>query len=257
MPSTPSQPWYVELFGPLYLATYSDRLDPERNQIETDFIYKTLLLREGSRVLDAPCGHGRHLLELAARGCEMTGVDLNQHAIDVCRARAKEQKVEKQVRLRHGDMRETPYVEEFDAAYNYFTSFGYLEDEAEDERALHAVACALKSGGLFLLETINIYRLAQIFRSKDDWQTFSTGYSMYAERSWNPITGRLDELRRIRTPNGEEREFSASLRLYSPTELRTMFEHVGLSVESVLSAPDGQPCSLESNRLAMVGKKTG
>lgn len=250
-------PWYARLFGKPYIATYADRLKPERTLAEVDFIERALGLEPGMRVLDTACGHGRHLVELAARGYRVTGVDLDPYSLDLARKAAEERGVSERVSLRRGDLRETPFVEEFDAAFNYFTSFGYFESEAEDERALHSVACALEPGGRFLLETINLYYLPQVFRDRDEWQTYSTGYSMMAERSWDLLSGRLHERRTVRDPEGHQEVYDATLRLYSASELSAMLWRVGLSVEAALSAPDGAPCTLNSQRLAIVARKTG
>jgi SAM-dependent methyltransferase len=253
----PAAPWYQRLFGPHYVQTYVDRLDPVRTRAEVDFLERTLGLRPGARVLDAACGHGRHLLEFAARGYEVTGVDLDPYSLALAKETAQARGLAERVSLRQCDLRDMPYVDRFDGAYNYFTSFGYLESEAEDERALHAIACALQPGGRFVLETMNLYHLAQVFHARDEWRTFSTGYSMMAERSWDVATGRLQERRVVRDPQGHEREVVADLRLYSASELSKMLYRVGLTVEATLSAPDGAPCTLESHRLAMLARKTG
>jgi SAM-dependent methyltransferase len=248
-------PWYVRFFGPQYIATYADLLTPERTRAEVEFIERTLQLAPGEAVLDAACGHGRHLLQLASRGYRLTGVDLDGYALDLARQEAARHGLaEERVRLLRADLRELPYAAEFDAAYNYFTAFGYLEDEAEDERALRAIARALRPGGRFLLETLSAYRLAQVFQPRT-WQDTSTGYRVLEERSWDLVAGRMHERRILRAPDGREREEHINLRLYTASELAHLFARCGLSVEAALSAPDGAPYTLRSMRLALLGRK--
>ena len=248
-------PWYETFFGADYIGTYRDRFTPERTSAEVDLIVRALGLQPGARVLDSACGHGRHAIELAARGYDVVGVDLSEHALGLARATASERGLADTVKFVRADMRDLSFVESFDAAFNYFTSFGQLESEGEDERALHSITCALKSGGAFLLETMNLYHVAAVFRPQDDWEVYSTGYSMMAERTWDVISGRMHELRVIRDPSGAERRYEADLRIYSPTELSAMFWRVGLNIEQALSAPDGGTCTLRSPRLALVGRK--
>jgi SAM-dependent methyltransferase len=250
-------PWYEAFFGEPYIATYRDRLDATRTTTEVDFLERALELHPGQRVLDTCCGHGRHAVELAARGYEVVGVDICAPALLAAERAARERGVSERVRFVRSDLRDMPFVESFDAAFNYLTSFGYYDAEAEDERALHAIACALRPEGRFMLETMNLYHVAQIFRPRDDWEVYSTGYSMMAERVWDVIAGRMHEHRVIRDPSGTEHAFDAHIRIYSPTELEAMFWRVGLTVEKALSAPDGGPCTLTSFRLAMVARKTG
>lgn len=234
---------------------YADRHDVSRSRAEVDYLERSLGLSPGAHVLDAPCGHGRHLVELASRGYAVVGVDLDEHALTLAReAIASRELPPGRARVLRGELREMSFVEEFDAAYNYFTSFGYFESEEEDERALRAIARALKPGGAFVLETMNLYHLAQVFRPYD-WQELSSGSSMMIERSWDITTGRLLERRVFRDPNGTESEVLADLRLYSATELRAMCYRVGLEVQAMHSAPFGGPCSLESSRLAIVARK--
>ncbi len=247
--------WYEHFWGEHYIQTYRDRFTPKRTAVEVDLIERALGIAPGARVLDSACGHGRHAIELAARGYDVVGVDVNPYAIATAQQTAAERGLANKVRFVRGDLRDLAFVEAFDAGFNYFTSFGHLENEEEDERSLHSIACALKSGGPFLLETMNLYHLAAVFRPSDDWEAYSTGYSMMAEREWDVVKGRLHERRIIRDPQGVEHRYEADLRIYSATELSAMYYRVGLNVEQALSAPDGGPCSLGSFRLALVGRK--
>ena len=52
-------------------------------------IVSLLALEPGASVLDLACGFGRHSLELAAKGCRVTGVDLNPDLIGEAVARLK------------------------------------------------------------------------------------------------------------------------------------------------------------------------
>src|SRR5579875_3067211 len=57
---------------------------------EAAFLADALGLTPGARVLDVPCGGGRHALELAAQGCRVTGVDISADFLDAARALAAE-----------------------------------------------------------------------------------------------------------------------------------------------------------------------
>ena len=48
----------------------------ERTQREIDGVVKLLDLRAGDRVLDCPCGYGRHSPELGSRGFDGVGCDI-------------------------------------------------------------------------------------------------------------------------------------------------------------------------------------
>lgn len=210
-------PWYSRMFGTRYIRVYEAKLSAERTRAEVDFLEKALELQAGMQVLDAPCGHGRHLVELASRGYSLTGVDLEPEALEhAWRAAQLRGVADQRVTLRRVDLREMPFVEAFDAAYNYFTSFGYLETEHEDERALHAIACALRPGGRFVLETPNIYHLAQVFEDASGWEAGADGYAIEIDRRWDLLAGILHERRNFRDPQGHVETVDVDLRLYSP-----------------------------------------
>ena len=52
---------------------------------EVDFLLPRILPSGPGRVLDAGCGPGRHALELARRGCDVTGVDVSARFVEIAR----------------------------------------------------------------------------------------------------------------------------------------------------------------------------
>ena len=69
--------WYEELF-----TNYAQKYDREsfvQGTIgECDFIERELNCDKNTRILDIGCGTGRHCIELAKRGYEVTGIDLSE-----------------------------------------------------------------------------------------------------------------------------------------------------------------------------------
>ncbi len=68
--------WYEEFFGERYLAEYAGLITAERTALEVEAAVALLGLPPGARILDLCCGHGRHAVELAARGYRVCGQDL-------------------------------------------------------------------------------------------------------------------------------------------------------------------------------------
>jgi len=137
-----------EIFGDDYLGFYEEMLE-ERSDSEVELILRLLDLADGAEVLDAPCGHGRIANRLAARGFRVTGLDKSARFIELARSRAAEQGLS--VEYVEGDLRELPFDGRFDALVNWFSSFGYFDDDT-NRQVLAGFRRALRPGGVLLLE---------------------------------------------------------------------------------------------------------
>ncbi len=83
---------------------------------EVDQLVELLNLQPGARVLDLCCGIGRHSLELARRGYEVTGFDRTASYLEQARTKAASENLEVDFIL--GDARKFCALEEFDAVIN-------------------------------------------------------------------------------------------------------------------------------------------
>ena len=120
------------LFG-LVVDFWLAALPPEVTAAETDFLERHLALAPGARVLDVPCGQGRHAIELSARGYRVTGVDLSGELLAAARKDAAARRLPTDVTWRQGDMRDLPFPAAFDAAFCAGSSFGFLGDAGDAE----------------------------------------------------------------------------------------------------------------------------
>src|SRR5438552_10397047 len=148
----PNSDWWRTWFGPRYLALYDETLT-ERTPVEIDRLDALLTLRPPRRILDLPCGQGRHAIELARRGYDVTGADLSPYLLEVAEERGRARGV--RVRWLSADMRRPIAGETFDVVLNLFTSLGYFAHEADDRKVVRAAASMLVRGGRFVLELIN------------------------------------------------------------------------------------------------------
>lgn len=202
----------------------------------------------GARVLDAPCGFGRHALALARRGFKVTGVDLSE--VELQRARERAAAARLHLDLVCQDMRAMDFSEEFDLALNLFSSIGYFSDE-EDRQLLDRFCRALKPGGAFVLDT----------RNRDHY------IRHYEEEETCPILGgtvrikhRLDlQSSRIMSQwwLQEEDRFlgETSLRLYSPHEIYGMLRPERWSRAELFGSLNGSPLDIDSPRIVLVAWK--
>jgi hypothetical protein len=70
-------PWWRSYFDSDYFDLHDPLFDEARSRAEVAGMRELLALPVGARVLDAPCGWGRHTGLLAEAGCEVFGADLS------------------------------------------------------------------------------------------------------------------------------------------------------------------------------------
>ena len=237
-----------DVFGEDYLYFYETWLDDELSDAQAGLIWDVLGLEEGNEVLDVPCGHGRIANRLAQRGARVTGLDADAFFLDHARSDAAERGVE--VDYLEGDMRELPWTERFDAAVNWFTSFGYFDD-AGNRAWLETVRETLKPGG----------RLAIDVHSRDAFMRNRVPASVYERdgdlvvdsHTFDVETGR-EKTERWLIRAGQVRKTGYSVRFFTYTELRDLLLGVGFSsVEGV--GHDGRPLTLESRRMIVIATR--
>jgi SAM-dependent methyltransferase len=117
------------------------------------------------RVLDMSCGPGRHALEFARRGFQVTGVDLNPSFIAQAKERAEKKGLS--VEFVQKDMREFRRENFYDVGLNLFTSFGFFDDPAEDKKVIENFFVSLKPGGFLLVDVKEKETFARDFRPRD------------------------------------------------------------------------------------------
>jgi SAM-dependent methyltransferase len=243
----PDSEWWRSWFGPGYLALYDDYL-AERTPVEIDRLEELLALRPPLRILDLPCGQGRHAIELARRGYHVTGVDLSPFLVKVAEERARADGV--RVRWLEGDMRQPIAGERFDVVLNLFTSLGYFADEADDQKVVEAAAAMLVPGGRFLLEVINGERLMARFQERE-W--FTVGQAAVVERrSLDRTARRMVVERTVTTPNDTEVNLHA-IRLYTGRDVSAILRSAGFGRVDLYGDWSGEPLTSDSLRVLAVG----
>lgn len=239
-------------FGDDYLHFYLPMLDDARNDAEAAEIITALDLKAGEDVLDAPCGHGRIANRLARHGMRVVGIDRTPQFLDLARHDAQLSGVA--VDYRHGDITEFPHDLDgrFDAAINWFTSFGY-HDDTTCQSILVGYHRMLRPGGRLLIETLHrdwIVRhytpapFAAVTRIGDDL--------MLDQNTFDPRTGRINTVRSV-VRDGQVRQSNHFVRLPTATELATWLEHADFH-DITISARDGTPLTVESRRLLALAR---
>jgi SAM-dependent methyltransferase len=179
------------------------------------------------RFLDICCGPSPQLRELARRGYEAVGLDVNPRMLEYLRLKAKEETLK--VETVEGDMNDFRLERKCDFAFLLSGSL-YVDSNKQFLRHLDCVANALRSGGLYLLENFPLELLKD---HKEDW-TMAMGRIKVKTTFETKVVDELEELYEDKLTlevkdHGKRNVYSTTARTknIAPQELKTLLETNG------------------------------
>ena len=238
---------FWELFEPLLFNPRRVLLAKEQvSQIET-----LLQIDRSARILDLPCGIGRHSLELSAQRDTTLPALIAPPAISK-QHDSRQRNATSDARFEVGDMREYRSPDSYDVILNLFGSFGYFGDVSEDRAVVSNMADSLRPSGQLLIETNGKEILARDFQARD-WEE-EGDLLMLSEKQVTQNWGRV-ETRWIAIRGAERIEHHTSIRLYSAAELSSLLVATGFSDVRVYGSLAGTEYDQDAQRLVVVGRK--
>ncbi|NJE84404.1 class I SAM-dependent methyltransferase [Thermococcus sp. CX2] len=214
------------LLAEYYDVIYRRRVEGIAGEIDfVEEIFRNDARVEVKRVLDLACGTGVPTLELARRGYEVVGLDLQEEMLSVARRKAEREGLN--VEFIQGDAAELGFREEFDAVTMFFSSICYF-DEHRIKELFNSVINALKPGGVFVADWSNVAFMC--FRGVDIWEE-KNGDEVVVTTGWKEVENasqmlHLRYLVQIVKSNGKVRAFHVHevLNIYTAREMRLLAE---------------------------------
>jgi SAM-dependent methyltransferase len=224
------------LFRPVALA---------RAAGEVDGLLDLVDLSPGARVLDLGCGIGRHSLELARRGYDVTGVDVCEEFLADARGGAAGLRIEFVL----DDMRSFRRPGSYDLAVSLFTSLGFFDDPDDDRAILTNAIESLRPGGRLVVELMAREILERVFFADRESREGDVRFVEHCtvEPDWSRTTNELTIEHPDRTV-----EVSFSLRIYSAPKLEALLHECGAGRVDVFGSLDGRPYDADAERLVLV-----
>lgn len=153
--------WFEHWFDTKYYHVLYDHRDDE----EAEFFMKNLILflqlNKGDRILDLPCGKGRHSVFLNSQGFDVVGADLSKNSIDFAKRFENET-----LQFRVHDMRDV-ISKKYKAIFNLFTSFGYFDEESSNIDVLKNFKNAIDSNGHVIIDFLNIEKIKNNLKKEE------------------------------------------------------------------------------------------
>lgn len=250
--------WYETLF-----ENYAEKYDRESftqgTKGECDFLEKELGADRSLKILDVGCGTGRHAIELAKRGYDMTGIDLSEKQIEKAREKAREQNLE--VGFQQQDARDLPFDGEFDVAIMICEGgFPLMETDEMNFEILKNVSKALKDDCKFIFTTLN--GLFPLYHSVEQFTASQAneGNAVYRSNTFDLMTFRDHNITEFEDDDGNKKQLESNERYYVPSEITWLLKSLGFTTIDIYGAKLGafsreNPLTPEDFEMLVIAEK--
>jgi ubiquinone/menaquinone biosynthesis C-methylase UbiE len=243
--------WYKAFFTGMAVDFWIDVVPPELTQTEIAMLDYHLGCRPGDKLLDIPCGNGRHAVALAKKGLLVTGVDFSETFLKEARALATKKKA-RNVEFVRAEMSQFQRPKAFDGAYCMGNSYGYL-DYDQQQSFLESVCQSLKKGKRFVVDaSVAAECILPTFEERMWFE--ANGMKVLIENSYNPSeSAMLTEYTFIK--NGKSQTKTSVHRLYTVAEILRMFQAAGFKVIDTMGGIENEPFELGRPQFIVVAQK--
>jgi len=241
--------WYEEWFNTKeYLEVYKNRDDVEAENL-AELILSNIKIESSGKILDMTAGAGRHAINFAKRGFNVTAVDLSKNLLKVAKENASV--YDFNIDFIHSDIRKFETNDKFELVLNLFTSFGYFDSDEENFGLVRKAYNFLKSGGYFVLDYFNRNYLEKNLVPSSVETINETVINQNRSIRGNRVIKEI-EIRK----NGNTKKYFESVRMFSFNELKTELEYTGFKINSTFGDLDGKPFVLETSpRVIIIASK--
>lgn len=178
-----------------YDAWYETPLGSLSDRLEKGLVYSMVGATPGERVLDVGCGTGNYTLDLARKGCVVTGVDSSKEMLALARLKADDRGLDAAFHV--ADACALPFQDNF---FDLIISVGLLCFLKYPEKALTEMNRVLMPEGRIVIGVLN---------SRSPWALFRRIKGLFKDTVYNQA------------------------RFISPTELEGLMRRNGFAVKDV------------------------
>lgn len=229
---------------------YDENEFTKHSENEVEFLLSLYPIAPSGKILDLGCGTGRHAIEFAKRGFQVTGVDFSPKMLEQAKKKAEALNLDIQWEL--ADVRNLALDEVFDAAFCLCEGgLGLIQrgdDPMENDLQIFRVAHAhLRPTAPFVITCLNGYSV--IRQLKDEF---------IGDGRFNPATMISSYMDEWALPDGV-RQLQIFERLFIAPEIVRMLTESGFKVDAVYGGTAGywgkRPLSLDEVEAMFVSRK--
>lgn len=229
--------WYELLFKN-YAVKYDKESFAKGTFGECDFIESECGYNKQTLILDIGCGTGRHSIELAKRGYNVTAIDLSEAQLKRAGEKAAAEGLD--IKFLKMDARNLEFNNEFDMAIMICEgAFPLMETDEMNFDILKSASAALKTNGRLIFTTLN--GLFPLFHSVKDFlaKNKEEGNSAYGNNSFDLFTFRDFSTTEFTDDDGNENVLECNERYYIPPEITWLLKTAGFKKIDIFGAKLG------------------
>jgi len=245
-------PWNEPAFSERMLREHLDQAHGAASRVthermaQSDWLWTKLGLQPGMHICDITCGPGLYAVELARRGCQVTGIDFSPAAIAYAKELAKSEGLAHACTFIEEDVRTVNLpAGEFDAALFLYGQLAVFP-QTDAQALLAKSAQALKPGGRLCVELLDQERIDKTSRTW--WFTDNTGlwgdepFLHLGERFWDDEAAlSIERFSIVHLETGALSEVHLCDQSYATHTMAAMMQQAGFATVDVYPRWDGLP----------------
>lgn len=242
--------WYETFFAGINCEMWEIAGTQQMTNDEVAFLLSVFHLPKGSKILDLPCGTGRHSVELATQGYNLTAIDISKEFINSLKKKVAEQQLN--IKIIHANILSLELQDSFDGAFCIGNSFGYFP-YADMQIFIQKVSNLLKPKAKWI---INSGLMAESFLAKFiKEKTYELpGMTMHINNDydeWNSCL--LTTLTYIK--NGKEEAHQFKHHVYTIAETIRMLKNCGFSTTAIYNSTNKELYKMGDAQIYLVAEK--
>lgn len=234
-----------------YKEIWRKLIPPGLSEAECSFLEEEASLEKTDAVLDLMCGYGRHVLELARRGYNLTAIDNLPEYISEIKNQAAAENLP--VHAFASGALEAELTGTYKAILCMGNSFAFFGKE-DALSLLKKISAHLCSDGLFFINTWMIAEIAIRHFREHEWHKID-GYKYLLEYKYFFTPSRIESEHTVVSPEGSVEVIRGIDYIFTLDELNALFSEAGLRLRDVYSTPKRKPFRMGDSRAYLVIEK--
>jgi cyclopropane fatty-acyl-phospholipid synthase-like methyltransferase len=248
-----SESWYEDFFQGINCELWEKAIPPDVTKQEVEFLLSELNLQEGQRILDIPCGFGRHAIELSKHGFNVTGIDISETFIKGLNEKIFSENLN--IKTIQADILTVQLTEKFSGAVCLGNSFGYFNID-KIKLFVEKVSASLETGAKFIINSGMIAEsILPNFLEYSKHNTYTVGDITMEVTNIYHVADSFMRSNLLYTKNGQAEHHSFKHYVFTLGEVIRLLKSVGLTTIATYSSTTKEEYKLGDRQVYIIAEK--